>query len=309
MKKIVVAGSLNMDLVLEVARLPRPGETVRSHVFRQAPGGKGANQAVAAARLGAVVTHIGRVGDDAYGEELRRNLEINGVDTRLVEADSTADTGLAMITVDAAGENTIVLHAGANGACPPEFVAKGLKECRDAEALLLQLEIPLPAVWAAVEQARANGQTIFLNPAPALDLPDSLLREADFLIPNETEANQLSGLPADEIAAPIEAGRALCARGAANVIITLGGKGALWVNRAGEVQHFPAHRVKVVDTTAAGDAFVAALAVAMRDSRSEEAIAEAIRYAMAAGALAVTRPGAQPSLPTAAEVAEFLNRG
>lgn len=306
MKGIVVVGSINMDLVLEVPHLPRPGETIRAGSFKKAPGGKGANQAVAAARLGAAVTHIGQVGDDAYGEELLRGLKANGVDTRLVKVDATANTGLAMIAVDAAGENTIIVQGGANWTCSPLLVAEGLKNCRDAEAVLLQLEIPLPAVEAAVAQARANNQVVILNPAPAARLPESLLQQVDFLIPNETEAQQLSGIAGGEEALPIQAARALSARSSAQVIVTLGGKGVIWANREGEVQHFPAYQVEVVDTTAAGDAFVAGFAVALREAGSPEAITEAIRRAMAVGALTVTRPGAQPSLPTAAEVAEFL---
>ena len=291
---IVVVGSLNMDLVIQTPRHPQPGETITGGQFRTIPGGKGANQAVAAARMGGRVTMIGCVGRDPFGDTLIENLSAAGVDTGRVGR-AEASTGVALITVAATGENTIVLAPGANAAVSAQIVASHADAIANADALLLQLEVPLDAVQAAVEIAQARGTPIILNPAPARTLPADLLQQVTYLIPNEHEA-ALLGIGR-------EAGQASWRRGgSANVILTLGERGALAM-LPGESTPAPAFSVPVVDTTAAGDAFVAAFAVALTEGKSAVA---ATRWGCAAGALACTVLGAQPSLPMRAAVEALL---
>lgn len=296
---IIVVGSLNMDLVVRAPRHPQAGETILGSDFFTAPGGKGANQAVAAARLGARVKMIGRVGADSFGEALRQTLARDGVDTTFIRRDAEAATGVALITLNAAGQNTIVVASGANGRLTPEDVAAAGGEFRAASALLLQLECPLATVSYAAALARQYDVPVILNPAPAQPLPADLLANVDYLIPNQTELALLTGLSAGHTAA-----QQLLAGGARAVIVTLGEEGALVVEGA-QATHLPGHQVPVVDTTAAGDAFVAAFAVALTEGCST---VEAAAWGNAAGALAVTRAGAQPSLPSRAELERFLGR-
>lgn len=292
MKRIVVLGSLNMDLVIQAPRHPQPGETLTGSAFRTFPGGKGANQAVAAARLGKQVTMIGCVGQDAFGDALIAHLQANGVDANCIDRPD-CETGVALITLSATGENTIVIAPGANGRVSPETVTTHRDAIAAAAALLLQLEVPLPAVEAAAEIAHAHQVPVILNPAPARPLPPGLLRRVTYLIPNQHEAALLTGLPtgADQEAA--EAARSLLTAGVGTVILTLGERGALVLagDRLVTVPSFP---VQVVDTTAAGDAFVAAFTVALAEGRPT---VEAATWGCAAGALACTTLGAQPSLP------------
>jgi ribokinase len=301
--KIAVVGSLNMDLIIQSARIPRPGETIIGGTYHTAPGGKGANQAVAAARLGANVAMIGRVGGDAFGAALRENLEQAGVDTRNVVEDLGSATGVALIVVDTAGENTIVVASGANMELTPTDVAAAAGTITSADVLLLQLESPLEVVMRAAQIARAAGVTVVLNPAPARPLPADLLKVIDVLVPNESETALLTGLPIDSDHACEQAAHRLLALGVRTVVLTLGERGALLTNPGGN-QRVPAFRVTPVDTTAAGDAFVGGFGVALSEGKPAP---EAVRWGNAAGALATTRLGAQPSLPDREMVERLLN--
>jgi ribokinase len=299
---VLVLGSLNMDLVVPVERQPRPGDTVLGGDLATYPGGKGGNQAAAAARAGAPVRMLGCLGSDAYGAELRAALEDAGVDTSAL-ATVAGPSGVALITVDREGENMIVVSPGANGRPTPEQV--DACDLSGVAVLLMQLEVPLASVRRGAEKARAVGALTLLNAAPARELPDELLRDIDVLIVNEGEAALLSGLEQGKAALPTfarAAAEALLARGVGAVVVTLGGDGAVWRNGAGG-GHLPGHRVEVVDTTAAGDAFCGALATRLAEGA---ALAEAVRFANAAGALTATRIGAQPSLPTRGEIEGLL---
>jgi ribokinase len=296
---IVVVGSLNMDLVVRAPRHPQPGETLLGSEFRTFPGGKGANQAVAAARLGGAVKLIGRVGADAFGDALIQTLANDGVDTSHVRQLADVPTGVALITLDAAGQNTIVVVPGANGELSPPDLLTAVSAFEGASVVVLQLEIPLLAVTYAVDLAHRHGARVVLNPAPAQPLDAALLAGVDVLVPNQPEAARLT-----QLNSPGEAARRLQALRVRCVVVTLGEEGVLIADDDGETQ-LAAHRVQVVDTTAAGDAFVGAFAVALAEGRSTR---EAAIWGNAAGALAVTRAGAQPSLPTRAELAMFLSQ-
>ncbi|HVF26346.1 MAG TPA: ribokinase [Anaerolineales bacterium] len=298
MPDILVVGSLNTDLVVRTPRFPQPGETISGEDLQVIPGGKGANQAVAAARLGASVSMLGRVGKDNFGDLLLNNLKSNHVDAQLIQRDD-ASTGTAIIIVDSNGQNSIVLSAGANGKVTSADIASFL----DHKLLLLQLEIPLETVLSAAQRAHENGLRVILNPAPAQQIPAALISLADFLIPNETELSLLTGLPVSDIKTTEEAARKLLDQGAQNIIVTLGSKGALIVTRA-QVTHVDTYAVDVVDTTAAGDAFIGGFATALLQDGSLE---ESVRYGCACGALATTKFGAQPSLPTKEDVERFMS--
>ena len=301
--RVTVVGSLNMDLVIRSPRIPRPGETILAGQFRHVPGGKGANQAVAAARLGAQVSMIGRVGDDPFGHQLLENLAADGIDHTFVLRDGQAATGVALIVVDDAGENSIVVASGANMRLSPADVEAAETAIAGAHVLLLQLETPVEAVTRAAEIARAHIVPVMLNPAPACDLPPDLLALVDVLVPNEGEAALLAGRSVQSLAEAEAAARALQEMGIGTVILTLGKQGALLAQGTG-IQVFPAFDVQPVDTTAAGDAFLAGLAVALAEGKPT---AEAVHWANAAGALATTRLGAQPSLPNRGAVEELLD--
>ena len=303
--RIVVVGSSNTDMIVQVPRLPAPGETVIGTRFTVAPGGKGANQAVAAARLGAEVCFIGRVGDDDLGRARLEQLAAEGIDIRCVAVDREAASGVALIFVAPDGENAIAVAPGANARVTPDQIDAAAAEIRAADLLLTQLEVPLPAVTRAIEIARAAGKPIVLDPAPAQPLPDSLLAQVDYLTPNETEAEALLGGGAEGLGGVAVTAARLRERGARVVIITLGREGAL-VTTADRQFHLPGRHVEVVDTTAAGDAFAAALAVAVAEGQALDA---ALRFAIAASALAVTVLGAQPSLPRRDAVERFLAKG
>ena len=300
--KIIVAGSINMDLVTR-APIPRPGETVIGGDLHAFPGGKGANQAVAAARMGGQVTMIGRVGEDAFGKQMRAALEEDGVDTAFVLPTAGTPTGVALIVVDEQGQNSIVVTPGANGRLTPADIDAAAEAIAAADVLLLQLEVPLETVQRATGLAAQHGLKVILNPAPAAPLPQDLLSKVDILIPNEIEAAALSGLPSGSTAELQAAAANLLEQGAGAVILTLGDRGALLVDGKSKTL-LPAFAVKnVVDTTAAGDAFAGALAVAVSEGLT---LPEAISWAAGAGALAVTKAGAQPSLPTRTEVQRLL---
>ncbi|MEU8464144.1 ribokinase [Streptomyces sp. NPDC029003] len=291
MTAIAVLGSTNMDLVAYVSRAPRLGETVTGREFRTVPGGKGANQAVAAARLGGEVVMIGAIGTDEFGVRLRSALTAAGVETAALRTVEGA-SGTAHITVDDEGANSIVVVPGANGhvtgLAPGDAARIGA-----ADALLLQLELPLEAVVAGATAARAHGVRTVLTPAPARPLPRELLELIDLLVPNEHEAATLTGFTD-----PLAAAEALL-REVPEVVVTLGAAGALYAARGREPLTVPAPRVRAVDTTAAGDTFVGALAVALGEGRP---MPEALTWAARAASLAVQRPGAQPSMPTRADL-------
>ena len=299
MPDILVVGSLNADLVVRTPRFPQPGETISGEDLQVIPGGKGSNQAVAAARLGTGVSMLGRVGKDNFGDYLLENLKTNKVDAKLVQRDE-ASTGTAVIIVDSNGQNSIVLSAGANGKVSSADVDAA--SFSDYKLLLLQLEIPIPAVLSAAKRAHEKGLRVILNPAPAKQLPEELLALADFLIPNETELNLLTGLPVHDLTSAEQAARTLLERGVKNVIVTLGSKGALIVTNE-QVSPIESFKVDVVDTTAAGDAFIGGFATALLQDKLLE---ESVRYGCACGALAATKFGAQPSLPTKEDVANFI---
>jgi ribokinase len=300
MTDILVIGSLNADLVVRAPHFPQPGETISGGDLRIIPGGKGANQAVAAARQGANVAMLGRVGQDSFGPFLLESLKSDLVDISHVHLDASA-TGTAIIVVDANGQNSIVLSAGANGKVSPADVdnASALRP----GLILLQLEIPIPTVLHAARRARQNESLVILNPAPAQSLPDELISLADFVIPNETELSLLSGIEVRDISSAEKAARVLLDRGARNVIVTLGSKGALVISGK-QVTRVASYKVDVVDTTAAGDAFIGGFASVML-RRLE--IVDAVKYANACGALAATKFGAQPSLPTKEETEKFIS--
>jgi ribokinase len=302
---IVVVGSLNMDLVVRSPRLPRPGETLSGGPFATYPGGKGANQAVAAARLGAPTTMIGRVGADGFGQMLRIAAEVDGVSVAWVLDTPGTPTGVALITVEEGGQNTIVIAPGANAALTPEDVEAAADQIASARVLLLQLEVPLPAVIRAAAIAHAAGATVILNPAPApaARLPAELLANVDYLVPNESEAAAFLGDTND--ASPEALARAVSVvSGVPNVIITLGAAGVAMYGPNGAAI-LPAFQVEAVDATAAGDAFVGGFAVALSEGLPP---AVALRWGCAAGALAATRPGAQSSLPRREDVLGLLER-
>ncbi len=303
MARVVVVGSLNMDLVVPVPRHPRPGETAIGGDLAQHAGGKGANQAVAAARLGAAVRMIGRVGEDAFGRALIANLESEGVDKSDVRALVGVPTGVALITVDARGENAIVVSPGANARLRPEDLDPA--SFAGAAVVLLQLEIPLETAIRAAELGRAAGTFVILNAAPARPLPRALLEPVDLLVANEHEAAAiLEAAPPDTAEEALILARRLVRRVPA-AVVTLGEKGLAYAGREGSGTR-PAFPVQAVDTTAAGDAFVGALAAAIAEGAP---LPEALRFGAAAGALAATRPGAQPSLPRRDEVVALLARG
>jgi ribokinase len=301
MSDILVIGSLNADLVVRSPRFPEPGETISGSDLQIIPGGKGANQAVAAARQGANVAMIGRVGNDSFGPFLTENLKSNHVDASHVITNDSA-SGTAIIIVDADGQNSIVLSPGANGSVSPADVEHA--SLLNPRLLLLQLEIPIPTVLQAAQYAKANDIRVILNPAPAQSIPHELIALADFIIPNETELGLLTGHEVHDIASVEEAAKILLKQGAKNVIVTLGRNGALIVS-GGKSIHIPSFKVDIVDTTAAGDAFIGGLASRLLDSDVD--LQQAVRYACACGAFAVTKFGAQPSLPTKEEIENFLS--
>lgn len=303
-KPILVVGSINLDLVVSVKRLPAVGETVTGHDFGTFYGGKGANQAVAVARLGHPVSMIGRVGQDDFGYRLRQALRKAGVQSSAVRTARSAPSGTALITVESGGRNSIAVFAGANGELKPGDIERELALVRSAGLILVQLEIPVETVDCLASMAVRHGIPLVLDPAPARPLPARLLKKVTWLTPNETETGALCG-GVDGAITPANAkdyAKKLLAAGVQNVVIKLGSRGA-YLAGSGSAAYVPAFRVRAVDSTAAGDAFNAGLAVSLIKGSSP---ADAVRFGSAAAALSVTRAGAQPSMPTAQAVRRFL---
>lgn len=299
---IAVFGSINMDLVVRTPRFPKPGETLAGHAFYTAPGGKGANQAVAAARLGISTHMIGRIGQDVFGPALLESLQANQVNTRGVWRDPAHPSGTALIVVDDSAENNIIIVPGANGAINSDDLKRLEETLETSTHLLLQLEIPMDMVLAGAKLAHQRGVSVILDPAPARSLPEELYRVVDWMTPNESEAAILVQKPVQTPQEAAEAAHVLHERGVPQVVIKMGSKGAFWSNGKQEC-FLKAYTVQAVDTVAAGDAFNGALAAALSEGKP---VREALTWAMAAGALSTTRYGAQPSMPEREELMIFI---
>ncbi|MFC1543249.1 ribokinase [Candidatus Neomarinimicrobiota bacterium] len=300
--KVAVIGSINMDIVVCCPRLPKEGESLLGSDLHLIPGGKGANQAVTAARLGSKTSIAGCVGDDVFGVQLMASLEQSGVNVSQVRKDSSVYTGTAIITVLENGNNSIVVAIGANETVTPEDVDSASSIIQDSDVLLLQLEIPLDTVAYAEKVAREMGVKVILDTGPARNCPKEIIEGADIVSPNETEIEAITGHEVNSIDSAKSAANALIEIGAEEVVLKLGSNGSLWA-RKGIQQHFPAVKVDPVDPTAAGDAFTGALAVRLA---SGDRMEDAIRYANFAGAFSVTKLGAQPSVPELDELEEFI---
>jgi ribokinase len=301
-KTTLVVGSANMDLVVRVQAFPRPGETIFSDSFEMFPGGKGANQAVACARLGGQTVFIGKLGKDLFGERLIENMRLDGIRLEHLLVHSKKPTGIALIALNAEGQNQIMVVSGSNMALVPADLLRKRAVFKQSSVVLLQLETPLDTVTRAAELARKSGAAVILNPAPGRKLPSELLRLIDYLTPNEIETEILTGHAVRDDESAEVAAKELLSLGVENVIITLGARGALLVNRT-TTMLYPGWKVTAIDTTAAGDAFNGALAFSLASGRGLEA---ALPFANAVAAIAVTRMGAQSSMPTLREVKKFL---
>ncbi len=299
---ITVIGSLNMDLVTYASRLPKIGETIIGKSFKQLPGGKGANQADAIAKLGVAVKMVGCIGKDELGDKLINALQKDGVDTTYVATVKEISTGIAAITVDAEGKNCIIVVPGANSMLAIQKIQKAFKAIEEASVVVAQLEVPIETVKYSLKAAKQLGKTTILNPAPAVKMDDEMLACVDILIPNETELEAISGIKIRTDDDLYTAAQLLIAKGVRELIITLGEKGCIHLNRHGS-STYKAFKVKAVDTTAAGDGFIGALAVAISEGKT---LADAIVFATAVGALTVTKEGAQSALPLRTEVEAFI---
>ena len=300
MKKILVVGSSNTDMVIKTRKFPAPGETILGGRFFMNPGGKGANQAVAARRLGGIVSFVGKIGNDIFGKQAMQLLEDEGIRIDFVATDSDNPSGVAMITVDAEGENSIVVAPGSNGTLSPKDVDQAATELNDADLVLLQLETPLDTVSYIAGKANSLGKKVVLNPAPApaSPLPDALYKNLFIITPNETEAELLTGIRATDESSAQLAAEALRAKGVDIAIITMGASGAFLLSKT-HSKMIPAPVVKAVDTTAAGDTFNGALVLAISEGLE---LPEAVRFASQAASLSVTKIGAQSSIPYRKEV-------
>ncbi|ATF94922.1 Ribokinase [Cedecea neteri] len=302
--KLVVLGSINADHILNLEHFPTPGETVTGQGYQVAFGGKGANQAVAAGRSGADIAFIACVGDDDTGGRVCKQLASDNIDTSPISTIKDEATGVALIFVNGAGENVIGIHSGANAALTPVLVEAEQQKIAEASALLMQLESPLESVLAAAKIAHQHQTKVILNPAPACELSDELLALLDMITPNETEAEKLTGVRVESDEDAAKAAEVLHGKGINTVIITLGSRG-VWLSENGSGKRVPGFKVKAVDTIAAGDTFNGALVTALLEDKPMQ---DAVRFAHAAAAIAVTRKGAQPSVPWRQEIDEFLQQ-
>jgi ribokinase len=303
MGEILVVGSLNMDLVINVNEMPKSGETIIGKNFEFSPGGKGANQAYAAGKLGGNVCMIGAVGKDSYGEKLIQNLKSVGVNTEGIKI-VDCNTGTAFITVNNVGENSIVVVPGANSMLTKKDIDKNIKLIEDCHIVVMQLEIPIEVVQYVAKLAKEKGKIVILDPAPApKSLPEELLKDVDFIKPNETELQNLTSINTDSIENIVRAARKLIENGVGKVIVTLGSRGSMLITKE-TYKHFTVKKVKAVDSTAAGDSFTAAFALNLAKGQTYE---KAIEFGNMVSGIVVTRKGAQTSIPTFKEVAELEN--
>ena len=305
MKKLTVLGSVNADHVISVPQFAKPGETLMGNNYHIAYGGKGANQAVAAARLGANIDFIACIGNDDIGRAMKTAFASDGMNTEAVVEISNQMTGIAMIQVAASGENSIVISAGSNAHLNEDIVNKFSHKITEADALLMQLETPLSAVILAAKLAKQAGTKVILNPAPAQALPDELLNQLDMITPNETETEILTGIKVTDEESAVKAAEVFHNKGIETVLITLGSKGVFLSQKDQKGQIISGFRVEAKDTTAAGDTFNGALMTALLEDKP---LVEAIRFAHAAAAISVTRQGAQPSIPSREETLTFLQQ-
>lgn len=300
MKNICVIGSLNMDLVVNVDKMPKPGQTIIGSNFKEVPGGKGANQAVAMARLNGNVSMIGKVGEDGFGQTLINSLKNDKVDTTYIKTTKGA-TGVALITVDNNAQNSIVVSPGANFEVKEEDIDNNIEAIKNSDIVVLQLETPLNTIKYALKKSKELNKYTILNPAPALKLDDEIIKNVDLLTPNETELEIISGVSIETEEDIQKAAQIMIEKGVKELIVTLGSKGSLYINKEKSIFK-KAYKVEAVDTTAAGDSYTAALAVALSKDQSIE---EAMDFASKVGALSVLKEGAQSSLPTLEDVENF----
>lgn len=302
-KKILVVGSLNMDMRIRVKEIPKVGETLLGDNPTYALGGKGSNQAGAAGKLGGNVAMLGYVGDDEFGQEQRRKLHENQVDVSAIGISKEDPTGTAVIYVNDAGNNSIVVIPGANNDCTKEYIEACDVQLEECDYVLIQMEIPVEAITYTVKKAKELGKTVILNPAPAPDfISDDILQNIDYITPNEIEVGTLTGCDISTVEGIKQGAKKLLNRGVRNVLVTMGEKGCLLINKS-QSKHYPARIVKAVDTTAAGDCFNGAFVVALSEGKSEK---EAVFFANASSSIAVTRSGALQSVPTRLETEEVL---
>lgn len=300
MKNICVIGSLNMDLVVNVDKMPKPGQTIIGSNFKEVPGGKGANQAVAMARLNGNVSMIGKVGEDGFGQTLINALKNDKVDTTYIKTTKGA-TGVALITVDNNAQNSIVVSPGANFEVKEEDIDNNIEAIKNSDIVVLQLETPLNTIKYALKKSKELNKYTILNPAPALKLDDEIIKNVDLLTPNETELEIISGVNIETEEDIQKAAQIMIEKGVKELIVTLGSKGSLYINKEKSIFK-KAYKVEAVDTTAAGDSYTAALAVALSKDKN---IKEAMDFASKVGALSVLKEGAQSSLPTLEDVENF----
>ncbi len=302
MKKVLVIGSFMMDLVVLTSRAPMEGETIVGKSFYQFTGGKGANQAVAASRLGVDVAMIGKLGKDAFGQAHIDSLKKEGIDHKSVLFDDTESSGVGNITLEENGNNRIIVVPGANLKLSPSDIEAFEEQIKNSDIIILQLEIPFETVYKSIELAHKHGKIIILNPAPAAMIPEEFIKLVDYIVPNESEAFILTGIKVNNISSAREAAKALLNLGCKNVIITLGDKGVFFMNNNEEIFQ-ESFKVKAVDTTAAGDSFIGGFAYSLANDFEYK---KALEFSCAVGALTVTKIGAQPSLPTIEEVNSFI---
>lgn len=299
MKKVVVAGSINMDLVTVCERAPKGGETLFGKEFFQVPGGKGANQAVAIGKLGTQVTMLGKIGNDSFGKDLVASMKNSGVNTEYIE-NSASSTGIAKIIVEANGQNRILVVSGANMDVDRAYIDRHIDVINDSDILVTQLEIPIDTVEYVLKKAKEAGKITILNPAPAAQLNDEIIKNSDIIIPNESELGIITSMPTNTLNEIEAAAQKLLNMGVKELIVTLGSQGSLHLNKKGSTLH-SAYKVNAVDTTAAGDSFIGGLVKNIQDDNLDEAI----EFATKVSAITVTRKGAQISIPTIEEVENF----